>query len=83
MPRIRQPISAEETLKIISKSWLTTEEISRIACCNKNRAGDIRKEIEAEIMEQEKKRLPYGLTPTDKVVKYLGINVTYLKKICS
>lgn len=73
-------LSASEMLHILQKAWLGTSDIRAIAMCGTGRAGQIKKQI-ADKLEKENYYLPNGLVPTDKVIEYLKINISYLKKI--
>lgn len=72
-------LSAEETLDILNKNYLDTNDIAKVASVGRDKAREIKRDIENKLIEEG-----YTLTPkvpTDKVVEYLKINVNYLKKI--
>lgn len=73
-------ISAEETLELIKKTWADISDIQLLACCGRDKARKIKIAIEESIYNQGYK-LPNGKVPMDKLVEYLKINITYLKKI--
>ncbi|HIQ91044.1 MAG TPA: hypothetical protein IAB27_05425 [Candidatus Coprosoma intestinipullorum] len=81
MMTIKEKPTASEILKIISQPWIGTKEIGKLACVGLNKAIEIKKEIKKELLDEGYK-LPSGnVVPCDRVVKYLKINVNYLKKI--
>lgn len=80
MGRIPQRASVNEMLKVLQKQWLDTKDISVLACVSLNKAREIKKKITKEI-ESKDNFLPTGLVPNEEVVRYLNINVKYLKKI--
>lgn len=80
MGRIPQRASVNEMLEVLQKQWLDTKDISILACVSLNKAREIKKKITKEI-ESKDNFLPTGLVPNEEVVKYLNINVKYLKKI--
>lgn len=66
----------------ISKPWVDTDDIMKIACCGKNSAIKIRLEIEQQVLNSGKK-LPVSsrkYIPTRLLLDYLGMDVDY---ICS
>lgn len=66
----------------ISKPWIDTDDIMKIACCGKNSAIKIRLEIEQQVLNSGKK-LPVSsrkYIPTRLLLDYLGMDVDY---ICS
>lgn len=82
--RIVPSLSAEETLKILEKQWITTSDLKKLACVGTNKAKELRESIIKMIYEEDGNYyLPSGQLPTDKVIKYLKINISYLKKINS
>ena len=72
--------TASETLEILKKSWLNNDDIMRIAGCGQNRALTIRKQIKNDL-ESQGIYCAYGLVPSAELVKFLKINVDYLKKM--
>lgn len=68
--------------EFISKPWVDTDDIMKIACCGKNSAIKIRLEIEQQVLNSGKK-LPVSsrkYVPTRLLLDYLGMDVDY---ICS
>ena len=66
----------------ISKPWIDTDDIMKIACCGKNSAIKIRLEIEQQVLNSGKKLPVSGrkYIPTRLLLDYLGMDVDY---ICS
>lgn len=75
----------KQLLSIISKPWVTTEDIMQIASCGRNTATQIRWDIEKIIIDSGKK-LPVSNkkhVPTRLVLDYLGLDVDYIKNMAS
>ena len=72
-------LTAKETLKILSKQWANINDIKILASVGNNKAFKIKKEINQSIKDDGLK--PTTKIPMDRLVKYLGINIEYLKKI--
>lgn len=65
---------------IISKPWLSTDDIMEIANCGKSTATKIRNEIEEEVIKQGK-RIPQSspiVVPTTMVLNYLDLDEQYI-----
>lgn len=75
----KSSLSAHEILDILDKYYLNIEDIKKVACVGRNKALEIRKEIE-KICYLDNIKIPTGLIPADKLIDYLGINISYLKK---
>lgn len=74
-------LTAKETLELLNNQWATTADIMKLAFVCQSKANNIRNTITKNIEEKENKKLPKGLIPMCKLQEYLGINITYLKKI--
>lgn len=72
-----------ELFRLISNPWCSTNEIKQIAKCGRDTATKIRKDIQKEIKKNGK--LVYSsktiYVPTQKVIEYLGLDVTYIKEM--
>ena len=81
--KIIPSLSAKDTLEILDKQWLTTNDLKKLACVGTNKVKELKKSIIEMIHKEDGDNyyLPSGQLPTDKVIKYLKINVNYLKKI--
>lgn len=69
--------------EVISKPWVDTDDIMKVACCGKNSAIKIRLEIENQILQSGKK-LPLSsrkFIPTKLLLEYLGMDVDYICKM--
>lgn len=78
-------MSYKQLLSIISKPWVTTEDIMQIAACGRNTATQIRWDIEKIIIDSGKK-LPVSNkkhVPTRLVLNYLGLDEEYIKNMSS
>jgi len=69
---------ADEILEIISKQYATSEDIKKLAGCGINQARKINKEIKESLPNYY---LPSYKVPMEEVVKYLNININYLKRV--
>ena len=73
-------LSYVEMKNIISKAWLNSDDIMKLAHCGKHSATIIRNEIEEQIVSSGKK-VPKGIfkcVPTHLVLDYLGLDVDYI-----
>lgn len=73
-------MNAEETLKFIAKQWCDLKDIMTLAQVGRNTALKIKKDIGDDLIKKGY-FLPKNLVPMNEVVKYLKINISYLKKI--
>lgn len=73
--------TAREILNLLDSMWLSEREIMIIAFCGKSKANQIMKDIKELIDVKYKKKLPKNCIPTEELINYLNINVSYLKKI--
>lgn len=80
MAKIPKRASAKEMLEILKKQWLSTKDIKILASVGYEKARTIKIEI-AEDLKKQGYFLPPGLVPSEEVIKYLNLNVNYLKKV--
>ena len=73
-------IQADEMLEILNKQWATIQDIMKIGALGRNKARNIKNEIERNIIEQGLK-LPNNLVPMEKVIEYFKINLDFLLTI--
>ena len=73
-------IQADEMLEILNKQWATIQDIMKIGALGRNKARNIKKEIERNIIDQGLK-LPNNLVPMEKVIEYFKINLDFLVTI--
>lgn len=71
-------METDEILKIISKQWCTLEDLKKLTGLGKNSLLKIKKEIRKNL---NNKSIPNKLLPMNEVVKYLNIDIDYLKKL--
>lgn len=81
MKKPKNVLNAKETLELLNKPWATTSDIMKLAFVGENKAREIGQEVTKIVFEREKKLLPRGLYPMAILQEYLGINISYLKKI--
>lgn len=66
--------------ELISKPWIDTDGIMKLAQCGKHSATKVRVEIEHQILDSGKK-LPLSSrknVPTKMVLDYLGLDENYI-----
>ena len=73
-------IQADEMLEILNKQWATIQDIMKIGALGRNKARNIKNEIERNIIDQGLK-LPNNLVPMEKVIEYFKINLDFLVAI--
>ena len=73
-------IQANEMLEILNKQWATIQDIMKIGALGRNKARNIKNEIERNIVDQGLK-LPNNLVPMEKVIEYFKINLDFLVTI--
>ena len=73
-------IQADEMLEILNKQWATIQDIMKIGALGRNKARNIKNEIERNIIDQGLK-LPNNLVPREKVIEYFKINLDFLVTI--
>ena len=66
----------QDLYKIITKPWITIDEISNMINCSRSSALIIVRKVEEEVLKEGKMLPPSKkkLLPTDKVMKILGID---------
>ena len=80
MGKIAKRISVNDMLDILNNQWLSSTDIKKLACVSLARAIKIKDEITADLTSKNY-FVPSGVVPCDSVVKYLNLNINYLKKI--
>ena len=73
-------IQADEMLEILNNQWATIQDIMKIGALGRNKARNIKNEIEKNIKDQGLK-LPNNLVPMEKVIEYFKINLDFLVTI--
>ena len=73
-------IQADVMLEILNKQWATIQDIMKIGALGRNKARNIKNEIERNIIDQGLK-LPNNLVPMEKVIEYFKINLDFLVTI--
>ena len=73
-------IQANEMLEILNKQWATIQDIMKIGALGRNKARNIKNEIERNIIDQGLK-LPNNLVPMEKVIEYFKIDLDFLVTI--
>lgn len=75
-------MKVNELLEIISKQWCNTEDLIKITGLGRNTVLKLKKQIKNSLYAREYS-LPNVLLPMNEVVKYLKIDIDYLKDINS
>lgn len=82
MSKMVKPIEITNTMKakVLMKNWLTNHDIMILAECGLNKAIEIKKEIQKQILKEGYK-LPKHKVTKQRVLEYLGINENYIFKL--
>lgn len=73
--------TAIDQLKAMTSLWADNEAIMVIGGIGKNKAIDIRKEIEQQVKKDGYKLPRQAIVPMEYVIDYFHININYLKKL--
>ena len=73
-------MSAEETMKIITKQWCNLTDLMKLLGCGRNKALDIKKQIKNQLIN-EGYFIPGNDLPMQAVVDVLKIDIDRLEKI--
>ena len=73
-------MSAEETMKIITKQWCNLTDLMKLLGCGRNKALDIKKQIKNKLIN-EGYFIPGNDLPMQAVVDVLKIDIDRLEKI--
>ena len=73
-------VTASEILEMSNYQWAGTKEIMKLGNIGEARALKIKKEIAQQLID-EGYVLPRNKIPMEIVIKYLKINLDYLRKI--
>ncbi len=71
-------MTADETLKLISKQWCNLTDLMRLAGVGRSTALVIKNNIKKRL-ENENYYVPTKAVPMQEVVKYLKIDIPYLE----
>ncbi len=73
---------AKEILNILSKPWVSTQDIMVIGDLTASTAGRIKRNIEADFRKKyPNKYLPSYCVPTKGVIQYFDIDIEFLKSL--
>lgn len=75
-------MTAEETLKIISKQWCTINDLMALLGCGRNKALEVKKDIKNKLIN-EGYYIPGNSLPMQAVVDILKIDIDKLERIIS
>ena len=75
-------MSAEETMKIITKQWCNLADLMKLLHCGRNKALDIKRDIKNKLVS-EGYYIPGNNLPMQAVVDALKIDIERLEKIKS
>ena len=75
----------KEMLEIVSKVWISSNDIMKICNCGKNTANKIRQDVEKIIIDNGKVIPPSVVkyVPTKLVLEYIGLDEDYIFKMAS
>jgi len=79
----RKNIKYGELFAIVSKQWADVNDIKQLCGNGRNKARQIRKEIEQDILASGKKLLDSKVkkVPMSKVIDYLNLDIDYIVKM--
>lgn len=80
MSRIAKRLSSKEILNILNKQYLNVTDIKKIASISIEDARKIREEI-TQKLKYDGYFVPDKLIPSESLVKYLSLDLSYLKKL--
>lgn len=73
-------MSAEETMKIITKQWCNLTDLMKLLGCGRNKALEVKKHIKDKLLN-EGYYIPGNDLPMQAVVDVLKIDIDRLEKI--
>ena len=73
-------MSAEETMRIITKQWCNLTDLMKLLGCGRNKALDVKKQIKNKLIN-EGYFIPGNDLPMQAVVDVLKIDIDRLEKI--
>ena len=73
-------MSAEETMKIITKQWCNLADLMKLLGCGRNKALDVKKQIKNKLIN-EGYFIPGNDLPMQAVVDVLKIDIDRLERI--
>lgn len=75
-------MKVKEILNILSKPWVSTQDIMLIVNLTTSTAGGIKRTIEADFRKKyPNKYLPSHCVPTKGVIQYFDIDIEFLKSL--
>ena len=77
-------MKAKEMLNILSKPWLSNQDIIKIADLSPFTASKVKRIIEAEFRKKNpNKFMPAHCVPTKDGIKYFDIDIDFLKSLAN
>ena len=73
-------MSAEETLKLISKQWCSISDLMKLLGCGRNKALGVKKDIKDKLIKNGY-YIPGNNLPMQAVVDMLKIDINKLERI--
>ena len=73
-------MSAEETLKLISKQWCSIIDLMKLLGCSRNKALEVKKDIKYKLLN-EGYYIPGNNLPMQAVIDILKIDIDKLERI--
>ena len=73
-------MSAEETLKLISKQWCSISDLMKLLNCGRNKALEVKKDIKDKLIK-DGYYIPGNNLPMQAVVDILKIDIDKLERI--
>lgn len=73
-------MSAEETLKLISKQWCSITDLMKLLGCGRNKALEVKKDIKDKLIK-DGYYIPGNNLPMQAVVDVLKIDIDRLERL--
>ena len=73
-------MSAEETLRLISKQWCSISDLMKLLGCGRNKALEVKKDIKDKLIK-DGYYIPGNNLPMQAVVDILKIDIDKLERI--
>jgi hypothetical protein len=73
-------MSAEETLKLITKQWCSISDLMKLLNCGRNKALEVKKDIKDKLIK-DGYYIPGNNLPMQAVVDILKIDIDKLERI--
>lgn len=69
---MKESISVEEVFEILSRPWMSVEDLGKITSLGRTRAYDLKKEIINDLKDRQQKLLSSQYIPTESFIVYMN-----------